>query len=191
MTDTTGSKLTFLLKAVAFSADHHRSQRRNDAGKSPYVNHPLDVAYLLASVGGVTDATSLAAAVLHDTLVDTSASPEELETQFGPDVRQLVEEVTDHTGLDLAERKRPQTEPAAILSPVAKVLKLGDMIANSRDVIEDPPSDWTRWRRLEYLDWAEQVVAGCRGTNEPLERRFDELLQQGRETLAREAPPRR
>ena len=59
-----------ILKAYDFAADKHRSQRRKDQARTPYINHPLDVARVLANEGGVKDAEILAAAILHDTLED-------------------------------------------------------------------------------------------------------------------------
>jgi guanosine-3',5'-bis(diphosphate) 3'-pyrophosphohydrolase len=178
--DAGGNELALLLKAATFSADRHRHQRRKGVDASPYINHPLDVAHILASVGGVTDVTTLVAAILHDTIEDTDTTVDELETNFGREVRRLVEEVTDDKRLDRAERKRLQVEHAPNLSAAAKVIKLGDKISNVRDVIENPPSCWSMDRRDEYLDWAAQVVRGCRDASEPLARHFDELLQRGK-----------
>lgn len=182
-----GGELTLLLKAATFSADRHRNQRRKGVDASPYINHPLDVASLLASVGGVADVATLAGAILHDTIEDTSTTADELELKFGRVVRLLVEEVTDDKSLEKAERKRLQIEHAPRLSTAAKVIKLGDKISNVREVIANPPSDWPLQRRREYLEWAERVVAGCRGANEALERHFDDLLRAGREAFAQEA----
>ena len=187
MADAVGSGLTLLLKAATFSAGRHRNQRRKGIDASPYINHPLEVAYILANVGGVMDATTLVAAILHDTIEDTSTSPEELEKLFGRNVQLLVAEVTDDKSLDKAERKRLQIEHTPALSTAAKQIKLGDKICNIRDVVENPPADWSPQRRCGYLDWAEGVVAGCRGANGPLERLCDQVLQEGREALAREA----
>jgi len=75
---------------------------------SPYINHPIEVATILATRGGITDLSTLMAAVLHDTIEDTETSPEELEARFGPEVRALVLEVTDDKHLSKAERKRLQ-----------------------------------------------------------------------------------
>lgn len=186
MADAAESDLALLLRAAAFSADRHRNQRRKGVDGSPYINHPLDVACVIASVGGVTDAMTLVAALLHDTIEDTSASPEQLEQHFGPGVRRLVAEVTDDNSLDKAERKRLQIEHTPALSNAAKQIKLGDKICNIRDVRENPPTDWSPQRRREYLDWAGRVAAGCRGANGPLERLFDQELEKGREALARE-----
>jgi 3alpha(or 20beta)-hydroxysteroid dehydrogenase len=73
------------------------------------------------------------------------------------------------------------------LSVAAKQIKLGDKICNTRDVVKNPPSDWSLQRRREYLDWAERVVAGCRGANEALGDYFDRVVAEGRETLGRAA----
>lgn len=80
-------RLGLLLKAMDFSADRHRNQRRKGADASPYINYPLDVADILANVGGVEDLITLIAAVLHDTVEDTSTSFDEIEALFGRDDR--------------------------------------------------------------------------------------------------------
>ncbi len=171
---------TQLLSALDFAAHKHRDQRRKGPGQTPYVNHVIGVTHTLASVGGITDVATLRAAVLHDTLEDTDTTEQELEDLFGRDVLQLVQEVTDDTSLPKGERKRRQIEYAPHLSDRAKTLKLADKICNVADVLDDPAEGWMAQRRTEYLDWAEQVIAGCRGVNEALEANFDQLLARGR-----------
>jgi guanosine-3',5'-bis(diphosphate) 3'-pyrophosphohydrolase len=178
-----GSDVATILRAASFSADRHRHQSRKGDDPPPYINHPLEVASMLANVGGITDVTTLVAALLHDTVEDTSATPEELEGNFGRAVRLLVEEVTDDKKLEKPERKRLQIEHTPALSVAAKQIKLGDKICNMRDVVEHPPTHWSLQRRREYLDWAAAVVEGCRGANAALERQFDQVLSEGRETL--------
>jgi guanosine-3',5'-bis(diphosphate) 3'-pyrophosphohydrolase len=67
-----------LPRAVSFAADKHSSQRRKNTDTSPHINHPLAVAAVLASEGGVTGVELLAAAPLRDTVEDTDTSSEEL-----------------------------------------------------------------------------------------------------------------
>lgn len=172
-----------LLLAIEFSAYKHRTQRRKDADASPYINHPIAVATLLATIGGVTDLDVLIAAVLHDTLEDTETTPAELEDHFGAEVRELVEEMTDDKGLPKAVRKQLQIDHAPQVSPKAKVIKLADKISNVRDVSTSPPSDWSLERRREYLDWTQDVIAGCRGVNPGLEAGYDRALAEGRRSL--------
>src|SRR4029078_7030689 len=91
-----------LLKEIEFASRKHSSQRRKDAEASPYINHPIAVAHLLADTGAVTDPVMLLDAVLDDTIQDTETTPEELDQVFGPTVRKVVEEVTDDKSLDKA-----------------------------------------------------------------------------------------
>jgi len=172
-----------LLRALRFAANRHDGQTRKGAGGSPYVNHVIDVAAVLACEGGVTDTAMLAAAVLHDTVEDTPTTVEELAAAFGPDVAELVREMTDDKSLPKQRRKQLQIEHAPSASPRAKQLKIADKISNIRDVATHPAEDWSRGRRIEYLDWAESVVAGCRGVNPKLDTAFDAALDRARGEL--------
>ena len=168
------SDITLILRAAAFAAHKHRDQRRKDEAASPYINHPLTLASVLAVEGGVTDAATLCAALLHDTIEDTDTTGDELEREFGAEVRRLVEEVTDDRTLAKAERKQAQIEHAAHISHKAKLVKLADKIANLRDVASAPPAGWPLQRRQEYFDWARQVVDRLRGAHPVLEATFDQ-----------------
>lgn len=175
-----------LLKAAYFSAQKHRDQRRKDTDASPYINHPLRVAILLSEIGKVDDAEILAAALLHDTIEDTSTPPEELEKEFGARVRRLVEEVTDDKSLPKEERKRRQIDHASKLSAGATLIKLGDKISNVLDVSNNPPSSWSIERRIQYLDWAEAVINNCPKVNSYLEENFRKVIKEGREKIQSE-----
>jgi (p)ppGpp synthase/HD superfamily hydrolase len=158
-----------LLKAIEFASRKHSTQRRKNEDASPYINHPIAVTHLLADTGGVTDLVTLMAAVRHDTIEDTKTTAGELEAQFGRTVRKVVEEMTDDK---IARESGSQAARA-------KAIKLADKIANVQDVTDAPPANWDRARRIDYLEWTEKVVAGCRGTNAPLEK-HDEVLKRGR-----------
>lgn len=93
------------MKAVAFAAEKHRTQRRKDADASPYINHPIALANVLANEG-ISDISILCAAVLHDTIEDTKTTAEELEGIFGKRITSIVLEVTDDKGLDKDVRKQ-------------------------------------------------------------------------------------
>jgi guanosine-3',5'-bis(diphosphate) 3'-pyrophosphohydrolase len=170
--------LLLILKAAEFAAHKHRDQRRKDAKGSPYINHPIALATILVEEGGVTDATVIAAALLHDTVEDTETSIHELTGQFGAAVAGVVAEVTDTAWLQKTARKQLQISKASKSSGRAKLVKIADKIANLRDMIGNPPAGWSLERRREYFDWAKQVVDGLRGTNEALELRFDSLYRQ-------------
>jgi len=177
------NQMGMLLKGAAFAADRHRHQRRKGADAIPYINHPLEVADILANDAGVMDPTTLLAAILHDTIEDTPTSPEEIETTFGRNVRLLVEEVTDDKRLPKDELKRLQIERAPSLSPSAKQIRIADKISNLRDLVCNPPATWPTRRRRKYVDWGEQVVAGCRSVNKRLEDLFDAAVQAARQHI--------
>jgi guanosine-3',5'-bis(diphosphate) 3'-pyrophosphohydrolase len=170
------SELSKLLHAISFSAKKHRFQRRKGSDGEPYINHPLAVANLIATIGKVTDHEILMAAVLHDTIEDTETTAEELTELFGENVCSMVLEVTDDKSLPKHERKLKQIEHAPSLSFGAKHVKLCDKISNVSDVLQNPPEDWSAERRTEYISWASKVVDGVRGVNQDLEDYFDILV---------------
>jgi len=174
---------TRLLRAAAFAAEKHRHQRRKDAEASPFINHPLAVATVLAEEGGVTDESLLIAALLHDTVEDTETTFEELGETFGAAVRTLVTEVTDDQSLRKRARKQLQVEHAPGSSDAAKQLKIADKICNVRDIATKPPAGWPEQRKAEYLDWTRRVVAGCRGVNPRLDASCDAALAEARRVL--------
>lgn len=165
--------VALVLRASAFAAHKHRNQRRKDVDASPYINHPLTLANVLANEGGVADAVTLCAALLHDTVEDTDTTGDELAREFGPEICGVVLEVTDDRTLPKAERKRLQVEHAATISDRAKLVKLADKISNLRDVATSPPAGWSLERRREYFDWARSVVDRLRGAHPGLEEAFD------------------
>jgi guanosine-3',5'-bis(diphosphate) 3'-pyrophosphohydrolase len=177
------SDLARILKAASFAADKHRMQRRKDADASPYINHPLGLAHIICTEGGVVDGNILTAALLHDTIEDTETSQEELETEFGPKVASIVAEVTDDKSLPKEERKRLQVVKAPTKSRDAKIVKLADKISNLRDIAAAPPHDWSLERRANYFHWAKSVVDGLRGVSPELESAFDQAYDQGLRTL--------
>lgn len=172
-----------ILRAMRFSAEKHRDQRRKDSNSSPYINHPIQVAETLWTVGEVRDITLLVAAILHDTIEDTSTTPDEIQTEFGEDILALVLEVTDNKSLPKQVRKQLQVETAAHKTFNARLLKLADKVCNVYDILTSPPADWSLERQQEYLLWTEKVVAGLRGINSKLENRYDELLVSGKRAL--------
>ncbi|KAF4522188.1 hypothetical protein B566_EDAN007336 [Ephemera danica] len=159
-----GNNFEALLKCVNFAALKHSRQRRKDAEETPYINHPIGVANILASEAGVTDLEILQAALLHDTVEDTDTTPDELEQYFGARVRDIVMEI----------------EHAPNISREAKLVKLADKLYNLRDLSgAGRPRDWSPERVREYFVWARQVVAGMAGTHEELEREINILCKRG------------
>ena len=160
--------------ALEFAARKHRDQRRKDREASPYINHPIQLVWVLVHEGQITDPDVLCAALLHDTIEDTQTTREELVEAFGESVASIVDEVTDDKSLEKHVRKQHQVDHAPHLTRQAKLVKLADKIANVRDVAISPPQGWPIERQQEYFDWAKRVVDGLRGTNAALEAAFDE-----------------
>ena len=170
-----------ILKAAAYAAHQHRDQRRKDAEASPYINHPLTVANIL-SEAGVENPIVLAAAILHDTIEDTTTA-DDLRRLFGEEVAGIVLEVTDDKSLPKARRKELQIEHAPHLSEGAALVKFADKIANLTDILEAPPA-WPAERKAAYFAWAASVVNALPLHHIALRARFDALVARATEPTA-------
>ncbi len=97
-----GADESLLNRAYAFSMQAHGSQVRKSG--DPYFSHPLEVARILADLK--LDAATIATALLHDTVEDTLATPEEIEEKFGPEIARLVDGVTKLSQLEVQSSPR-------------------------------------------------------------------------------------
>lgn len=148
-------------KARAFAQHAHQGQLRKGRAREPYVTHLAEVAALTRELGG--SEAAVAAAWLHDTVEDCNVSPEEILAEFGAEVARIVAALTDDKSLPKAERKRLQIVTAAGKAPDAALVKLCDKISNVGSLSTSPPLDWDLARRLDYVAWAEAVVAALPG----------------------------
>jgi (p)ppGpp synthase/HD superfamily hydrolase len=171
--------LADLTAAYDFAARVHANQRRLGQAAEPYVNHLIEVADLIAGTG-INDIELLMAAVLHDAVEDTPTTAAELKHRFGERIACLVLEVTDDKELPKAERKRLEIVRAANASAGAKIIKIADKTSNLRSLATSPPVNWSGRRRRAYVEWARQVIAGCRGLNADLEEQFHLAAQLAR-----------
>src|SRR6266699_972081 len=121
-------------KAYDRAAVAHRGQRRLSG--EDYVNHPLEVAAILADLQ--LDAQTIAAALLHDTVEDTALTAEEVEAEFGPEVARLVEGVTKLGRISIRTDQQQHAENirkmmVAMAEDLRVVLiKLADRLHNMR-----------------------------------------------------------
>jgi len=126
--------LGIVRKAYEFSAKAHEGQRRRSGEE--YVQHPIAVAGVLTSLK--TDVTAIVAGLLHDTLEDTVATPEELEKEFGKDVVHLVDGVTKIGKITFKsyEEKQAENFRKMVLSMADDIrvvlIKLADRLHNMR-----------------------------------------------------------
>jgi len=98
--------------------------------------------------------------------------------QFGDKVAGIVMEVTDDKTLPKAERKRRQVSSAGHKSREARIVKLADKTSNLRTISVSPAPDWSTQRRLDYVQWAREVIAQVRGVSPWLEAQFDAAAEQ-------------
>jgi guanosine-3',5'-bis(diphosphate) 3'-pyrophosphohydrolase len=156
---------------------------RKGRGDEPYINHLAEVANLLSAATEGADAELVAAGWLHDSIEDTETTREELTQKFSERVASLVVECTDDMSLPKAERRRLQVVNALHKSPGAKLIKIADKVSNIRARILPGPTAEERDDLVDYTNWAEQVVAGCRGGNAWLDNTFVETVAQARSSL--------
>ncbi|WP_024507671.1 HD domain-containing protein [Bradyrhizobium sp. ARR65] len=177
----TGIRL--ISEAAELAARRHTGQQRKARADEPYINHLAEVASLLSAASNGEDAELVAAGWLHDTLEDTETTHDELAQRFGLRVAGLVEECTDDMSLSKSERRQKQVEDASKKSPGAKLIKIADKISNVRARIFPNPTQAQRDELADYVDWAEKVVAGCRGANATLDDLFDEAVANARSAM--------
>ena len=123
-------------RAFLFSCERHADQRRRSG--EDFITHPVGVAKICA--GMRLDTETLCAALLHDTVEDTSASLEEVQDEFGDEVSRLVDGVTKLTGITFQSRDDRQAENyrkmmVAMAQDIRVILiKLADRLHNMRTI---------------------------------------------------------
>jgi guanosine-3',5'-bis(diphosphate) 3'-pyrophosphohydrolase len=175
--------LRLVSEAAELAARRHNGMARKGRGNEPYINHLAEVANLLSAATEGADAELVAAGWLHDSIEDTETTREELAQKFSERVASLVVECTDDMSLPKVERRRLQVVNAPHKSPSAKLIKIADKISNIGARILPDPNAEERDDLVDYTNWAEQVVAGCRGGNAWLDNTFIETVAQARNSL--------
>lgn len=168
-----------LLAALDFAAEKHRDQRRKGIEASPYINHPIQVAEVLANHGGVDDKEALMAAVLHDTIEDTEATHADLAARFGTTAADLVLEVTDEV---IAQAGAQALAGRACREPVAP----GQANQDRRQDLQRTGYRFETAGGLEHRSPTRVLRLGRsrgHGANPALEAYFDECVARSREKL--------
>jgi len=93
-------------RAYHFSREAHCSQKRREG--SPYINHPLSVAYILADMR--MDTLSIASGLLHDTVEDAAVSQEDIRTIFGKEIAFIVKGLTKLSKVEFQTKQEAQAE---------------------------------------------------------------------------------
>lgn len=121
-----------LLSAASFAARAHRHQIRKD-GQTPYIAHPFRVCLIVRHVFGIDDPDFLMAALLHDTIEDTTTDFDDLEEAFGERVARHVAALSKDTRLPDELREATYMATLAEAPAPVKVSKLADIYDNLRD----------------------------------------------------------
>ena len=121
-----------VFEAIAFAARAHEGQTRKD-GETPYVSHVFRVCTVVRHVFGFDDPQMLAAALLHDTIEDTTTDCDDITEHFGPVVAKWVGALTKDARLPNDEREAEYARVLAAADWQVKVLKLADVYDNTGD----------------------------------------------------------
>ncbi|MGI5896663.1 MAG: RelA/SpoT family protein [Oscillospiraceae bacterium] len=161
-----------IVKAYEFARTAHEGQRR-DSGE-PYITHPLAVSCILVELG--MDEASICAALLHDVVEDTPVTKEELASEFGEEISNLVDGVTKLSKIPLSTREEQQAENVRkMLFAMSQdirviIIKLADRLHNMR-TLSFRPAQKQRDTSLETMEIYAPIAhrLGIRAVKEELE----------------------
>ncbi len=143
-----------IAEAYATACDRHAGQKRRSG--EPYINHPVEVALILA-VDLHMDADAICAAILHDTVEDTAETLADVEAQFGPTVAELVDGVTKLTSIEVSSMDEKQAlNLRKMFFAMSKdirvvIIKLADRLHNMRTLAALAP-DRRQFKARETMD---------------------------------------
>ena len=135
----TEDELTTVQRAELFAQQAHKDHQRKYTG-DPYYVHLDEVRRIVKGAGGSEDMQ--AAALLHDTVEDTSVTSQDILKEFGAKIAKLVVELTDISKPEdgnRATRKAMDRDKLASASAEAQTIKYADLISNGKDIMQNDP----------------------------------------------------
>ena len=148
--------MTIIEKAIQFAVKAHEGALRKGTSL-PYILHPLEAAAIAARL--TEDSEIIAAAVLHDVVEDTAFNLEDIQTEFGHRVAELVNSCTENKRRELPAsatwqiRKQETIEHLKTASHAVKTVVFADKLSNLRAMVTDYLSEGeTFWNRFEMKD---------------------------------------
>jgi guanosine-3',5'-bis(diphosphate) 3'-pyrophosphohydrolase len=132
MRDEPADRQRLLLEAASFAARAHRHQLRKD-GDTPYAAHPFRVCVIVGHVFDIDDADFLIAALLHDTIEDTTTDFDDIAERFGTKVASWVGALSKDMRLAETDREAAYIATLATAEPAVKIVKLADIFDNLTD----------------------------------------------------------
>ncbi len=149
--------MTIIERAIQYAVFAHAGTTRKGKRYRPYILHPVEVMTIVSSM--TDDKEVIAAAVLHDTVEDTSVKAADLSRLFGKRVMELVMAESEDKMVDLPAtasweaRKQATIDHLATLSREAKRICLGDKLANIREISRDYAQIGDKlWERFNQKD---------------------------------------
>ena len=158
-------------EAISFAARAHRHQLRKD-GQTPYAAHPFRACMVARHVFGVDDPVVLAAALLHDTIEDTTTDYDDLVEHFGTDVADCVAAMTKDTRQPEAEREAAYLRQLLAGDWRVALCKLADSYANLSDF-----SALSTSGKLKQLGKTAEYLEGLRPNVPPEARQAFEIME--------------
>ena len=142
-------------KAIIFATLKHEGQKRKGT-EIPYIVHPMEVMQILTELQ--CSEKVIIAGILHDTLEDTDATPEEIEKLFGSDVLALVQTESEDKSKTWKERKQTTIDHLQTASNETKIVCFADKLSNIRSIKRDFDAIGSKlWERFnapkENLAW--------------------------------------
>lgn len=131
---------TLLDRAIIYAVKAHANTERRDKG-FPYIVHPMEAMAIAATI--TPDQEVLSAAALHDVVEDTDCTIEELRSEFGNRIADLVESESDKYAVSVSgediwkESKQAAIERLAKADRDSKIVALGDKLSNMRAIARD------------------------------------------------------
>jgi guanosine-3',5'-bis(diphosphate) 3'-pyrophosphohydrolase len=153
MSDAVARETLDLLNAVSFAARAHRHQLRKD-GQTPYASHPFRVCLIVRHVFGIDDPTVLTAALLHDTIEDTTTDFDDLAEQFNSEVARWAAALSKDKRRPDDEREQAYMEQLIAADWPVKICKLADVFDNLLDSAHFPPE-----KRRKTIERARSYLA--------------------------------
>ncbi|HLP83654.1 MAG TPA: HD domain-containing protein [Phycisphaerales bacterium] len=171
-----GAEPAFFQEAVNFAARAHRHQLRKD-GRTPYVAHVIRVAMTVSWVFGCDDKVAILAALLHDTIEDTTTDYDDIAERFGVAVADCVAALTKNMAMSEEPREIEYDARIAKGTWQARLVKLADVYENLCDVGDLPEAKQAETRRkaVDKAHRALVLAAAERASNPAIGRACDAL----------------
>ena len=171
-------------KAEKFAQEAHKDHQRKYTG-DPYYVHLDEVRNIVKQAGGTVE--QQAAALLHDTVEDTSVTPADVTREFGPKIAKLVVELTDVSKPEDGNRKTRKAidrDKLAGVSAEAQTVKYADLISNGRDIGKNDP----KFAKVYHAEKADLLRVMTKG-NQNLRKQAIDMLPDELKSVVNEETP--